>query len=187
MAADIVARVEALIVTLGADGSLIYTKDRTITVPGGQTQGRGGPHGLRRCLSCWSNPRLAERPRLGNHGPDGLVDGLDQDRIARAPESRIYAVRVRPPLSRYFRLRNTPMSKSFVFHIRVGVRGSSGQGCRSDLRRRIGCHPRRRSARPGGLRDPGQDRRRHRRRRGHHECLGGCRGAGAQDRARYRL
>jgi adenosine kinase len=44
-AADIVAKVEALIVTRGSEGSVIYTKDRTITVPSVKAQAVVDPTG----------------------------------------------------------------------------------------------------------------------------------------------
>ena len=44
-AADVVARVDALIVTRGADGSIIYTKDRTLTIPAARPRAIVDPTG----------------------------------------------------------------------------------------------------------------------------------------------
>ena len=63
-----------------------------------QTQGSRRSDGLRGCLPRWSNPRAAARPRLGNHRPSGLLDGVDQNRIARAAESPVHAPGIVAPL-----------------------------------------------------------------------------------------
>ena len=59
-----------------------------------QAKSSNRPYGLRGCLSGWSNSRVAARPGLGNDRQDGLPDGRDQDRIARAAESPLYPDRV---------------------------------------------------------------------------------------------
>ena len=92
--AEVASQVEALIVTLGSEGSIIYTGGRTLTHSLRQTKSSNRPHGLRGCLSGWSNSRVAARPGLGNDRQDGLPDGRDQDRIARAAESPLYPDRV---------------------------------------------------------------------------------------------
>jgi adenosine kinase len=70
-AADVVAQVEALIVTRGAEGSLIHTKERTITVPSvkpravvdptgcGDAYRAGLIHGLLRGLDWETTGRIA--------------------------------------------------------------------------------------------------------------------------------
>ena len=96
---DVTAQVEALVVTRGAEGSVIYTKGRTLTGPVRQAAGRGRSHGLRGCLSRWSNSRPVAGSGLGNHRPGGLADGGDQDRVARTAESPLHPGGVRPPVS----------------------------------------------------------------------------------------
>ena len=70
-AADVVARVDALIVTRGAEGSMIYTKERTLTVPAvkaravvdptgcGDAYRAGLIHGLLRGLDWETTGRIA--------------------------------------------------------------------------------------------------------------------------------
>ena len=90
-AADIAAKVEALIVTRGAEGSMIYAGGPDYDHSQRQTAGHRRSDRLRRCLSSWFNSRSAARPRLGDHRPCGLADGFDQDRIARAAKPRLHA------------------------------------------------------------------------------------------------
>ena len=93
-AAEVAAQVDALIVTAGL-GRLHDLYRRTgLAHPLRQAESSNRPHGLRGCLSGWSNSWVAARPGLGNDRQDGLADGRDQDRIARAAESPLYPDRV---------------------------------------------------------------------------------------------
>ena len=190
-AAGLAARVEALIVTRGAAGLGDSCRGPRLEIPCAKPQAGGRSDRLRRCLSRWFNSRPAARSGLANERPPGLAPGGDQDRIARTAESRLHARRVACGATARISAKHLKgfdiMSKQFLIYLRIRVRGPSGQGRGPDLRCRARCHPRRRSARPRRLRDPGQDRRGHRRRRDHDQRLGRCRGAGAQDRARHRL
>ncbi len=84
---DIAERVEALIVTLGANGSHIYTKQKRIEVPAGEDRRRRRSHRLRRCLPRRVAVRPDEQYGMGNHRPHRRADGRDQDRASRHAES----------------------------------------------------------------------------------------------------
>ena len=84
--ADVTAQVEALVVTRGAEGSVIYTKRSDAQCPVRQAADHCRSYGLRGCLSRWSNSWLAAGLGLGHHRPGGLSDGCDQDRVARTSE-----------------------------------------------------------------------------------------------------
>ena len=64
-AADVAAQVEALIVTRGAEGSHIHTKGAHFRRSLRQAASRGRSHGLRGCLSRWSNSRPAAGAWIG--------------------------------------------------------------------------------------------------------------------------
>jgi len=87
-AADVVAQVEALIVTRGAEGSLIHTKERTITVPSvkpravvdptgcGDAYRAGLIHGLLRGLDWETTGRIASlmgSMKIESRGPQNHV------------------------------------------------------------------------------------------------------------------
>ena len=97
--AEMAARVRALIVTSGAEGSVIHADGREIRDPDGAARGRRGPDRLRRRLSRGADLRPAEWPRLGDHGPHRVADGRDQDRPRRHPEPPLHARRVRATAS----------------------------------------------------------------------------------------
>jgi sugar/nucleoside kinase (ribokinase family) len=97
--AQIATKVEALIVTRGAEGSRVYT---------GGTGGRcglragrfaGRPDRLRRCLSRRPAVRIVARCGHRVVRPAGVGDGVDQDRQSRRSEPRAVAHRNRAPLS----------------------------------------------------------------------------------------
>ncbi len=101
---EITAQVEALVVTQGAEGSVIYTKGRKLKDSLRQTSRGGGSHRLRRCLPRWSNSRVAQGLGLGNHRQDGLPHGGHQNRVARAAEPCVHRGRIRAAISGQFRL-----------------------------------------------------------------------------------
>ena len=97
-AQEIAAQVEALIVTRGAEGSVIYTqgsrdRDSDREADSGRRSDR-----LRRCLSRRPDARPAARPRLGNDRAHRLAARRDQDRIARHAEPHVHGGRVRAAL-----------------------------------------------------------------------------------------
>jgi adenosine kinase len=68
-AADITAQVEALVVTRGAEGSMVYTKDRTLTIPCAKTRTLVDPTG---CGDAYRAGLI-----------HGLLRGLDWETIGR--------------------------------------------------------------------------------------------------------
>ena len=83
---QLAAMVKALIVTEGADGSLIYVDGNTLRIPSVKADRRARSDRLRRCLSCrtavWHRAGL----RLAHHRAARLAHGLDQDRQPRRAE-----------------------------------------------------------------------------------------------------
>ncbi len=96
---EVTAQVEALVITHGAEGSVIYTKDRKLKDSLRQASRGGGSDRLRRCLPRWSNSRVAQGPGLGNHRQDGLSHGGHQNRVARAAEPCVHRGRIRAAIS----------------------------------------------------------------------------------------
>ena len=86
--AGIAERVEALIVTLGADGSVIHAGGATYRDSGGQARGGPRSHRLRRRLS--RRPALRHRAGLGlgAHRRPRVGAGRAEDRVARRAEPR---------------------------------------------------------------------------------------------------
>ena len=82
--AEVADKVQALVVTRGAEGSVIYTKDRTWTIPCAKPKAVVDPTGCGDAYRAGLIHGLLHGLRLGNHRPPGLPDGGDQDRIARA-------------------------------------------------------------------------------------------------------
>jgi adenosine kinase len=78
--------VEALIVTLGGNGSQIYTGGRRIDIPVASPEGAGRPDRLRRCLPRRPAVRDHRRLGLGKNRAPGLLDGFAQDRPPRRTE-----------------------------------------------------------------------------------------------------
>ena len=90
-AAEVLQQVEALIVTRGAEGSVIYTRQGEIGIPVRQADGRGRSDRLRRRVSRRPDSRPAARLRLGDDRAHRLAPRRDQDRIARHAESQLHA------------------------------------------------------------------------------------------------
>ena len=82
-----VARVDALIVTRGAHGSVVHTHDASIEGPAGEGGRDGGPDRLRRRLSGRPDPRPRQRPGLADHRPAGVADGGDQGSSTPVPRT----------------------------------------------------------------------------------------------------
>ena len=92
-AQEIASQVEALIVTRGSDGSVIYTRRTGADDPDGEAEGGAGSDGLRRRLSRGPDPWSVAWPGLGDDGTDRFAVRRDQDRIARHAESSLHAKR----------------------------------------------------------------------------------------------
>ena len=84
--ATLARHVEALIVTRGAEGSMILTRGRPDRHSGRPPCRHSRSHRLRRCLSQRHPVRHHPRARLGNLRPSGQSHGSDQDRPARRTE-----------------------------------------------------------------------------------------------------
>ena len=82
-AAQVAAKVDALIVTRGAEGIEHLHQGTDVDGSCVHTSSRGRSHRLRRCLPCWSNPRVVAWFGFGDHRPDRFIDGFDEDRLAR--------------------------------------------------------------------------------------------------------
>ncbi len=81
-------RCEALIVTRGRRGvGDPHQGSARCDIPAVKPAAVVDPDRLRGRLPRWFNPRSAARSGLGDHRPDRLLDGGDQDRFARPAES----------------------------------------------------------------------------------------------------
>ncbi len=86
-APEVAARVKALIVTRGAEGSVIYTAGRTLAIPCVKPNALVDPTGCGDAYRAGLIHGLLHGLDWETHRPPGLAAGLDQDRIARAAES----------------------------------------------------------------------------------------------------
>ena len=93
--ATLARHVEALIVTRGAEGSVIHVGRQTDRHSCGTPGGHPRPHRLRRRLPQRHPVWHRQRPRLGNRRPAGERDGRDQDRAPRRTEPQADARRHR--------------------------------------------------------------------------------------------
>ena len=142
---DVTQQVEALIMTRGADGSIIHTKGGPIEIPCAKVQRRRRSDRLWRCLSRRAHPRPVARARLADDRPHRLSHGRDQDRVARDAEPhssrRQNSNNASPPRSRgheHVRRRSGAATKASAecdHHRRQGRRGESAPvGCRAGAR-----------------------------------------------------
>ncbi len=99
---DVTAQVEALVVTRGAEGSVIYTKGRTLQVPSAKPNAVVDPTGCGDAYRAGLIHGLLQGLDWETTGRIGLPDGRDQDRVARAAESPLHPDRVRPAVSGQF-------------------------------------------------------------------------------------
>ena len=90
-AAEVLQQVEALIVTRGAEGSVIHTRQGEIVHSVRQARGRGRSDRLRRRLPRGPDSRPAARLRLGDDRAHRLAPRRDQDRDARHAEPPLHA------------------------------------------------------------------------------------------------
>ena len=100
--AEVLAHAEALIVTRGAAGSTLYTRQGELAHPGRAGERRGRSDRLRGRLPRRPHSRPAARPRLAHHGTYCLAHGGHQDRIPRHAESSLYARGIRRRLAAAF-------------------------------------------------------------------------------------
>ena len=70
---QIAARVQAVIVTRGAQGSLIHLGGRVLEIPAAKTAADRGSDGLRRCLPRRPAVRTAARARLAHDRDASLL------------------------------------------------------------------------------------------------------------------
>ncbi len=102
-AADVSQHVKALIITRGAEGSVIHADGKRVSHPLRAGGRRGRSDRLRRRLPRRADSRHSSRARLGNHGTHRVADGRDQDRRARHAEPQFHDRRssrsgIAPPL-----------------------------------------------------------------------------------------
>ena len=83
---ELAARVEAMVVTLGAEGSRIHAGGDTLSVPTVAPGGAGRSDRLRRRVSRRAAVRHRSQVGLGAHRPPRVGDGRAQDRVARRTE-----------------------------------------------------------------------------------------------------
>jgi len=84
---EMAKELEALVLTRGAEGSIIYTDGQRIEIPCVKAAEVVDPTGLRRRLPRRSSLWCCRGLRLAEDRQTRVVDGLDQDRVARRPES----------------------------------------------------------------------------------------------------
>ena len=96
--AEVTARVKALIITRGAEGSSIHLREPARNHSPGKAPGVGGPDRLRRCLSGGHHSRPTARAELAGYGAHGIADGCTQDRGTRHPKSSLHPAGICRPL-----------------------------------------------------------------------------------------
>ena len=101
--AAVVSKVEALIVTRGARGSVIHTRGASIEIPPAKGERYGGSHRLRRRVPGRTPLRSRQRDGLGDYRPPRVTDGRAQDRACRHPEPPLHPRGDRQPVPRVVR------------------------------------------------------------------------------------
>jgi sugar/nucleoside kinase (ribokinase family) len=89
--ASMAEHVEALIVTLGADGSVVHAGGATYAIPAAKPTAVLDPTGCGDAYRAGILYGIAKRMGLGTHRRPGVGARRHQDRIARRAEARVVA------------------------------------------------------------------------------------------------
>ncbi len=88
---DVVTQVDALIVTLGSQGSTIHTRDGAITIPCATPKAVVDPTGCGDAYRAGILHGLLQGLDWEDHRAGGLADGGHQDRDPGSPEPYVHA------------------------------------------------------------------------------------------------